>query len=107
MPGEPQLPDESLDEAVDQLARDIIEDSLFKLMPRFTAGALPGALALRAGPDTAKGADDYEIADLGDRNFRITFRGQDDDGAPEEGAIDTHWTPAGDKWKVDKIGRAD
>ena len=107
MPDAPNLPDEPLDDAVHQLARDIIEDSLIKLMPRFTAGALPGALALRAGPDTAKGADEYQITDLGDRNYRITFHGRDDDGAPEEGAIDTHWTPASDKWKVDKITRAD
>lgn len=107
MPDVSEPPAESLADAVDQLARDIIEDALFKLMPRFTAGALPGALALRAGPDTAKGADEYEIANLGERNFRITFRGEDDDGAPEQGSIDTHWVPAGDKWKVDKIGRAD
>lgn len=107
MPDAPESPAEELAAAVDQLARDIIEDSLFKLMPRFTAGALPGALALRAGPDSAKGAEAYRIADLGDCTFRITFSGEGDDGEMEEGAIETHWVPAGDKWKVDRISRAE
>lgn len=100
-------PSESLAAAVDELARDIIEDSLFKLMPRFTAGALPGALALRAGPDTAKGAEAYQIADLGDCTFRITFSGEGEDGEPEEGSIETHWVAAGERWKVDRIRRAE